>query len=690
MKFKGTVIFFFFLLFPFLLSSIDVWGHLTEDTTWSPDNNPYHVIGDITVEEDVTLTILPGTVIEIQSSPLTSWDDFYQYFYYPNYHQSRLFWVDGNIIAEGTEEAQILFTHDVNDNDYYWGVIYITETADLCKFTYCRFEYSGSMTIQPGNIAKAAITMHNGLGIIRNNYFYTNVSNITAYSHCKTIEIIDNTFTIVQNMGAFAQSFLQEKFSIHSPDPGYKAALVANNKFLRRNECYIGSVDIVFNLFEDHNGALWNCQGTNNIRKFYGNDFINCEIGISNGNASDSFYVSNNEFLDGNYGLDLDGGYALIIENYFEENDIFTSINMSGAFYNNVAHTGFFSIPGYFIIQNNLSYESSIGLEMSWRNIRCDNNLMLYNDYSLNSGGTLVYNDCMIFGNDMLSYNPISDNPIFRNCIIDFPLDPPLVDGGGNIWLDSLNVDSLFVDWQNGDFHLLPGSAAIDAGFDTLGYYYPFDLEYKDRIWDGDGDGIAVIDIGHYEYGAPEFGGIEGQTFDPINGGSVNYVQIKINNDQSAFTFSDSLGYYEYKLPAGIYDVYAERVFYDDVVEYQIEVVEGEFTQLDIPMYEALNIMENQIPPKFFYIYNYPNPFNPTTTITFNLPEPGKVKLEIYNLKGQKVKTFSFPNGSLGTSKGLVVWNGTDDNNKPVSSGIYFAKLKYGKTEASCKMLLLK
>ncbi|MDO9577429.1 MAG: hypothetical protein Q7J16_06050, partial [Candidatus Cloacimonadales bacterium] len=70
------------------------------------------------------------------------------------------------------------------------------------------------------------------------------------------------------------------------------------------------------------------------------------------------------------------------------------------------------------------------------------------------------------------------------------------------------------------------------------------------------------------------------------------------------------------------------------------------------------------------------------------------------NLKGQKVKVFTFPNGSLGTSEQnlqitqspnhQIVWDGTNQFGKLVCSGLYFAKVKNGKTEASCKMLLLK
>ncbi len=88
---------------------------------------------------------------------------------------------------------------------------------------------------------------------------------------------------------------------------------------------------------------------------------------------------------------------------------------------------------------------------------------------------------------------------------------------------------------------------------------------------------------------------------------------------------------------------------------------------------------------------NYPNPFNPETTISFSVTQNSDfVTLEVYNVKGQKVKTLHpFPNRGLGTR--CVVWNGTDSNNKPVSSGIYMYQLKVnGKAIAGRKCLLLK
>ncbi len=99
-----------------------------------------------------------------------------------------------------------------------------------------------------------------------------------------------------------------------------------------------------------------------------------------------------------------------------------------------------------------------------------------------------------------------------------------------------------------------------------------------------------------------------------------------------------------------------------------------------------------------FKLNNYPNPFNPITKISFettNLHE--NTRIEIYNLKGQKVKSlFVTSRGSEGSTEGRgetnysVIWNGKGQNNQAVASGIYFYKLRSGDIEISRKMLLLK
>ena len=92
-----------------------------------------------------------------------------------------------------------------------------------------------------------------------------------------------------------------------------------------------------------------------------------------------------------------------------------------------------------------------------------------------------------------------------------------------------------------------------------------------------------------------------------------------------------------------------------------------------------------------FKLNNFPNPFNPSTIISFFTAEsPEYAEIIIYNLKGQKIKTFHvILSGVEGQSS--IVWDGTDDNGKNVSSGIYFYKLIMDdKIIATKKCLLLK
>ena len=86
---------------------------------------------------------------------------------------------------------------------------------------------------------------------------------------------------------------------------------------------------------------------------------------------------------------------------------------------------------------------------------------------------------------------------------------------------------------------------------------------------------------------------------------------------------------------------------------------------------------------------NFPNPFNPITTISFSVTQTlSFVTLDIYNIKGQKVK--KLVNEVLPAGEHSVFWHGKDSNGKRVSSGIYFYKLKAGDFQKVRKMILLK
>jgi hypothetical protein len=87
-------------------------------------------------------------------------------------------------------------------------------------------------------------------------------------------------------------------------------------------------------------------------------------------------------------------------------------------------------------------------------------------------------------------------------------------------------------------------------------------------------------------------------------------------------------------------------------------------------------------------ISNFPNPFNPSTTIKLELAESGKVELAVYNIKGQKVKTLM--DCTTVPGKYECIWNGKDESGKSVSSGQYVVKLQQNGKETAKKMLMLK
>jgi len=85
---------------------------------------------------------------------------------------------------------------------------------------------------------------------------------------------------------------------------------------------------------------------------------------------------------------------------------------------------------------------------------------------------------------------------------------------------------------------------------------------------------------------------------------------------------------------------------------------------------------------------NYPNPFNPETTIHYSLREAGPVKIEVYNIKGQLVRYLVNELKNAGTY--TVIWNGKDEQGENVSSGIYFYRMQTKNYSATRKMMLMK
>ncbi len=94
------------------------------------------------------------------------------------------------------------------------------------------------------------------------------------------------------------------------------------------------------------------------------------------------------------------------------------------------------------------------------------------------------------------------------------------------------------------------------------------------------------------------------------------------------------------------------------------------------------------IPAPALALTNYPNPFNPETTISFALPQDEQTAIKVYNLRGQLVKTLV--NDRMEAGEHEVVWSGRDDSGKNVSSGVYFLRMQTSGKTISRKLMLIK
>jgi endonuclease I len=104
-------------------------------------------------------------------------------------------------------------------------------------------------------------------------------------------------------------------------------------------------------------------------------------------------------------------------------------------------------------------------------------------------------------------------------------------------------------------------------------------------------------------------------------------------------------------------------------------------------MYVTTGI-EEETPGSFRLTGNFPNPFNPSTTIRFELPRSSRVNLSVYDVSGRL--TAVLVDGDLDSGVHRAVWNGRDSDGRPAASGVYFCRMKAADFNATRKLVLLK
>jgi len=180
--------------------------------------------------------------------------------------------------------------------------------------------------------------------------------------------------------------------------------------------------------------------------------------------------------------------------------------------------------------------------------------------------------------------------------------------------------------------------------------------------------------------------------------GTVAGFEVTLTNQTQgeyspATIITDELGFFMFLVPAGSYllTVHLDGVNADGEphgIYSRAVIVTGSTSIPPIDMTAHSDADEAIMPMVTALQGNYPNPFNPTTTIAFALAQEGLVTIEVFNIKGQKVNTVANDNFKAG--KHSVVWNGDDAQGKAVGSGVYFYRMQTTDFTHTKKALLLK
>jgi hypothetical protein len=152
-------------------------------------------------------------------------------------------------------------------------------------------------------------------------------------------------------------------------------------------------------------------------------------------------------------------------------------------------------------------------------------------------------------------------------------------------------------------------------------------------------------------------------------------------------TITNSNGLYSLSVPVGIYSVSCSATGYATNTINNVNVIANQNVTVNFTM--AVSSNEDDLVPASVTALNgnYPNPFNPETSISYSIKEAGDVRLEVFNLKGQKVR--SLVNAKQNSGNYRVVFDARDDKGQPLSSGIYLYRLSTGSYVSTRKMMLM-
>ena len=175
-----------------------------------------------------------------------------------------------------------------------------------------------------------------------------------------------------------------------------------------------------------------------------------------------------------------------------------------------------------------------------------------------------------------------------------------------------------------------------------------------------------------------------------------DYCFLQISTDNETWVNLEGFNSYsdwirkEYPLNSYLGQVVSLRFLFTSDVSIEEEGIYIDNFEIYISDPEV--IVEQSISDYISHIYllqNFPNPFNPTTTISFSLAQDQELELSIYNIRGQKIRSL-LPKSVLSRGEHQILWDGKSDYNRAVSSGIYFYKIEGKDVSITKRMVLLK
>jgi hypothetical protein len=522
--------------------------------------------------------------------------------------------------------------------DEAMAVIFSTprnQNVAVRKFTMtdCKSGISGTDT---GNLALSDVTIRHIRGIYSAHGFsgYDNYGSLTL-ENVKVLDLISPGYATAVSIGHTEGSINLTDLEIGSCDSNtFIPGLFLNT---------IGESDVVLNRCLFHNNSNYTSDVMNTIMQIapFGDYGTRLKVEIN-----DSAFYNNYQAMPSHMSMLRALNDTLYVTNC--------------TFAENTGGTSALAVQGTSMLTNNIFWNPDLSTEIFIPNY-------------ISSG---------IHSNTTLAYNNIRNG---YNGVVNATSANPLIWGAGNS-----DLNPMFVQQGNHPYTLSSDSPLIDTGWQyASGLAEPgWDAGGNERVMDGDADGMAVIDIGAYEYQplhAPE-------NLSAIVSGANVWLDWQLPDHTRSLS-----GYRIYRNGAVLADItdpgllaYRDHITQTDSLTYHVVALYGNVesnASNSVTVYvEIVGIDDEVATPSLDYVLACPNPFSEFSILRIGVQKDCEIGLEIFNLKGQRIKKLH--EQARSGEDNVLVWNADDDNGNQIAPGIYLCRVLINNDPATTVKLI--